>query len=88
MLTKRRLSLALCCALGLMPGRTFAQAGKNDDLAQQVLKAQDTLAKAQVAGDQATMDRLFADGFTHTHSSGGVQEKASFMNDLKLGSLH
>ena len=43
---------------------------------------------AMVKGDAAALDGLLADDLVYTHSSGKVDSKASFLDDIKGGQLH
>lgn len=85
MLIKRLSVLAIVCAMGFVPARSFGQAFKDADREQAVLKAQSELFTAQVQGDMAAMDRLFIEDYTHTHASGLVQSKAEFTKPFKPG---
>jgi hypothetical protein len=69
----------------LMPGRLFAQQARTASMESQVLKAQDDLVKAEISGDEDALNRIFTDGFTHTHSTGWVQEKEGFVKSLLHG---
>ena len=45
------------------------------------------LANAQVKGDTATLNRIWADDFAFTNSSGEVQTKAQRLAEIKSGEL-
>jgi hypothetical protein len=75
----------ICGVLLTMPGRSSAQQARTSSMESQVLKAQDDLAKAEISGDEDVLNRIFTDGFTHTHSTGWVQEKDGFVKSLLHG---
>jgi hypothetical protein len=53
-----------------------------------VLKAQDDLVQAEIRGDRDALNRIFTDGFTHTHSTGMVQGKAGYVKLFDTGSIY
>jgi hypothetical protein len=85
MYIKRLSVLIFACAVGFLPARSFAQGSKDADREQQVLKAEADLIYAQVHADLPAMDRLYADNYTHTHTSGLIQPKADFVDGFKTG---
>ena len=75
----------ICGFLLAIPGRSSAQQARTSSMESQVLKAQDDLVKAEISGDEDALNRIFTDGFTHTHSTGWVQEKEGFVKSLLHG---
>jgi hypothetical protein len=76
---------AFAGVLLIMPGRSFARQSAASNIETEVLKAQDDLVKAEIRGDRDALNRIFTDGFTHTHSTGWVQEKAGFVTSFEPG---
>ena len=52
---------------------------------QAVLDAEDRRYRALVEGDLDTLERMFADELSYTHSSGAVDTKASYLEKLRSG---
>ena len=78
----------IACLLFVLPMRSFGgQTGTANakDPKDAVLKAEHDLAVAEIHLDMAALDRLYADNFTHTHTSGLVQSKTEYVKRLKDG---
>ena len=74
-------------AFGQAPGKVAVGGASTDrDLEQALLKMTEEFTAAEVNGDIATLDRLLAHNFAHTHSTGRVATKAKDIEDLKSGS--
>jgi hypothetical protein len=77
--------LAIACAMAFVAVPSSSQTSKGEEREQQVLKAENELNIAQEHADLAAMDHLYADNYTHTHTTGLVQPKADFINGFKTG---
>jgi uncharacterized protein (TIGR02246 family) len=64
-----------------------AQNSNNKNAEQAIRQLMSELSNAQQKGDTATLDRIWADDFTFTNSSGEVQTKAQRMAEIKSGEL-
>jgi hypothetical protein len=79
---------SVACLLIFLPisslgGQTGAANGMDPKDA--VLKAEHDLAAAEIHLDMAALDRLYANNFTHSHTTGLVQSKPEYMKRLKDG---
>jgi ketosteroid isomerase-like protein len=52
---------------------------------QAVLKLEEEWERALVTSDVAALDRLYGDGLVYTHSSGSVDDKATYLGSIKSG---
>ena len=78
----------IVCLPLVLPLRSFGgqtSAANAKDPKDTVLKAEHDLANAEIHLDWAALDRLYAENFTHTHTTGLVQSKAEYMKRLKDG---
>lgn len=78
----------IACLLLVLPISLFGgQTGATNamDPKDAVLKAEHDLAVAEIHLDMAALDRLYANNFTHSHTTGLVQSKAEYMKRLKDG---
>jgi hypothetical protein len=77
----------LACLPLVLPMRSFGQAGapRSMDAKDAILEAGREIANAKVHQDLATLDRLFEDNYSHTHSSGRIQSKAEYMESIRTG---
>jgi uncharacterized protein (TIGR02246 family) len=55
------------------------------DESQTVKSLSDNVVAAELKGDTAALDKLFADDMTFTHGSGLVETKSVFLDALKTG---
>lgn len=75
------LSLVIACA-----PFALAQAPKsNAKVEQAVIQLEKDWAGALVKADTAALDRLYADSLVYTHSSGSVDDKATYIANIKSG---
>lgn len=65
-------------------GLALAQTNKAE---QEVLKADQEWMEAALKSDVAKLDALFADTIVYTHTSGKVDNKASYLAPLKAGDV-
>jgi Domain of unknown function (DUF4440) len=72
--------------LGFFDAQT--DAANDKDAKGAVLKAEHDLAMAEVQVDMKALESLYAENFTHSHTSGLVQSKADYMKHLKSGRSH
>ncbi len=72
-------SLMLCCLLTC----SFLLAQSPDE--KQVADRLETLRKELVNPDKATLESLAADDLSYGHSTGLLEDKAAFVNDLLTG---
>lgn len=80
MMTSRLTVAALLVAALALPARAHAQSAE-----QAVRQVEDRRIKALVDDDFATLEAIFADDLTYTHSSAAVDTKASYMAALRSG---
>jgi ketosteroid isomerase-like protein len=52
---------------------------------QAVLKLEEEWERALINSDVAALERLYADGLIYTHSSGSVDDKATYIGSIKSG---
>jgi uncharacterized protein (TIGR02246 family) len=72
-----------CVAVCLLAASSaFAQQSAAE---QAILKLEQQWADAVIKADVATLDKLYTDDLTYTHSSGRVDTKASYIDSLKTG---
>ena len=64
--------------------RAAAQAGATE---QSLTQAEKARFAAMHAADTATLDKLLGAELSYTHTSGVVQTKAQFINDVKTGTI-
>ena len=79
---------AMFCPLLVMPSPSFgrqASAVRDKDLENDVLKAEEDLAQAEIHADVSAIDRLSADNYTHTHGDGFVESKTDYISDVRTG---
>ena len=85
---ERFFAFVFACLMLLLPRPSFSQQSdvtNEKNIEQRVLKLNDELIKAEIAMDQATMDRLYTADYTHTHGAGEIESRAGYMNDFKTG---
>ena len=66
---ERFFAFVFACLMLLFPRPSFSQQSNvtnEKNIEQRVLKLNDELIKAEIAMDQATMDRLYTADYTHT----------------------
>ena len=80
MMTSRLTVAALVVAALALPAHAHAQSAE-----QAVRQVEDRRIKALVDDDFATLEAIFADDLTYTHSSAAVDTKASYMAALRSG---
>lgn len=80
MMTSRLTVAALLAAALALPARAHAQSAE-----QAVRQVEDRRIKALVDDDVATLEAIFADDLTYTHSSAAVDTKASYIAALRSG---
>lgn len=80
MMTSRLTVAALLVAALALPARAHAQSAE-----QAVRQVEDRRIKALVDDDVATLEAIFADDLTYTHSSAAVDTKASYIAALRSG---
>src|SRR3954462_9039106 len=73
----------LLIAVGLAPH--FALAG-DTETKDELIKLRKEVAAAEMNGDAAKLDALFADEYTHLHADGRMDSKAEYLNRFKSGS--
>jgi len=79
---KQILLLAVVC-LSLL---TYVQAQKTSDPTEQaILKLEQEWEDALLKSDVAALERLYADGIIYTHSSGAVDNKQTYIGNIKSG---
>jgi hypothetical protein len=71
--------LLLCCLLACAP--VFAQTADEKKVADRL----ETLRKELLAPDRATLEDLAADELSYGHSTGLIEDKAAFIDDLLKG---
>jgi ketosteroid isomerase-like protein len=65
---------------------TPAQAPKsNGKVEQAVIQLEKDWANALMKADTAALDKLYADSLVYTHSSGSVDDKATYIANIKSG---
>ena len=81
---KRSLLLVtlLCVAMPIE-----ARSKARPDSAQEVRALEQKRVSALVAGDVKTLESIFSDDLTYTHSSGKLDTKAQFLEGVKSGAL-
>ena len=88
MSARNALLCGVACLLLVLPMRSIGRqtnAADRKDPKNDVLKAEHDLAMAEIHVDLAALDRLYANNFTHIHSTGLVESKAEYMERLKTG---
>lgn len=88
MLTRGVIFFGICCSLLTVSMCSFGRqtsAVEGKDLKNAVLKAEHDLAVAEIHVDLNALERLYADNYTHSHTTGLVQSKAEYMERLKTG---
>jgi ketosteroid isomerase-like protein len=90
------LLLTISCALVIVPGAVYGEDSANaspraataSDKAseQELIKLRKQIAEAELKGDAATLDRLYADEYTHLHSDGRLDSKAEYLKRFTSGS--
>jgi uncharacterized protein (TIGR02246 family) len=63
----------------------LASSAAYGDDSQAVKSLSDDVVAAELKGDTAALDKLFADDMTFTHGSGVVETKSVFLDALKTG---
>lgn len=82
---------ALFCALAIGAAPSFsADAGKSlpkdAALEQEILKLNAEMGAAECnGGNVATLERLYAPEYTHTHAGALVEKRDDYINDIKTG---
>lgn len=88
-MTKLLLSVLCGCAvLGLVVGSAMAADCAGAISTDDVLKAEDSRYAAQTSNDFDSMQRLFGDDLVYIHSSGVVDDKASYIERQRSNALH
>jgi hypothetical protein len=72
-------SLLLCCLLNC--SSSFAQSADEKEIADRV----ETLRKAMLSPDKTVLEELTAEQLTYGHSTGVIEDKATFVDDLIKG---
>ena len=72
-------SLLVCCIL--ICTSSFAQPADEKEIADRV----ETLRKALLSPDKTTLEELVADELSYGHSTGLIEDKAAFVDDLIKG---
>jgi ketosteroid isomerase-like protein len=73
----------LVCLIVLTGIMTTAMAQTKDETA--VSAAVETLRKAMIDGDKAALQKVTADQLSYGHSSGRVEDKAAFVDNIVTG---
>ena len=73
---------SMTAAVGLCATSAAGEARK-----QEILAAEKARIAALVSDDYAALDRILADDMTYAHSSGVVETKTQFLNELRSGRL-
>jgi uncharacterized protein (TIGR02246 family) len=82
------IAMLMIAASSVTMGQTNGKkASRNGNAEQAIRQLMSELANAQLKGDTATLDRIWADDFTFTNSSGEVQTKAQRLAEIKSGEL-
>ncbi|MEW6211722.1 MAG: nuclear transport factor 2 family protein [Acidobacteriota bacterium] len=82
------IAMLMIAASSITTGQTSGKrASQNGDAEQAIRQLVSELVNAQLKGDTATLDRIWADDFTFTNSSGEVQTKAQRLTEIKSGEL-
>jgi ketosteroid isomerase-like protein len=76
----KKLSFAFIICL-LFAGNTFAQTKDEKEVAVVV----ETMRKAMIGSDKATLTKIAADDLSYGHSSGTIQDKATFVDAIVSG---
>jgi ketosteroid isomerase-like protein len=75
------LSLLIACV-----APALAQAPKsNGKIEQAVIQLEKDWANALMKADTAALDKLYADSLVYTHSNGSVDDKATYIANIKAG---
>jgi ketosteroid isomerase-like protein len=72
--------LTACAPLALAQGPK-----SNAKVEQAVIQLEKDWANALVKADTAALDKLYADSLVYTHSSGAVDDKATYIANIKSG---
>jgi hypothetical protein len=84
-MTTRLMTVALACVLGGSLPAASAQECSGVITADEAGRAEDARYAAQTTNDFAAMGRLFGDDLVYIHSSGVVDDKASFLELMRSG---
>ena len=79
------IAAALCCACLLSAGASAASCDSVN--ADEVRTAEDARYAAQMNDDFAAMDKLFADDLVYIHSSSVVDNKQTYIESMRSGSV-
>lgn len=86
-----RLLLRLCAVylmLGsVIDGMAWAEECAGAITAEEALRAEDARYTAQTTNDFATMERMFAQDLVYIHSSGAVDDKGSYIESMRSGTV-
>ena len=85
---KRISLLTIILAMGLSSVRSYAQdsrSAKGEDQKAQILKTEHDIVNAEINSDQAALNRLLTDSYTHTHVTGIQESKTVFIDGFKTG---
>ena len=63
----------------------FAQEKSSNVVEQSVLKLEQQWEDALLKSDVAALDKIYDDSLTYTHSSGTVDNKATYIGNIKSG---
>jgi hypothetical protein len=64
---------------------SFCAKSQSNNDEQMIFDAVDRLRLAMVSGDELTLNKLTAAGLSYGHSSGKIEDKASFVNSIVSG---
>ena len=81
-------AVLMIAASSVTPGQTNGKKASQSGNAEQAIRQlMSELANAQLKNDTAALDRIWADDFIFTNSSGEVQTKAHRLAEFKSGEL-
>lgn len=82
----KRLSLSILIVLmGAILALAAPQKPRGSAVEQAILRLEQQWQEALLASDTAALDRLYAETIVYTHSNGSVDDKATYIGNIKSG---
>jgi ketosteroid isomerase-like protein len=71
--------------ISIVSGSSASAQGATDSAREAVLRVEQEWQDALVTADVKALDRIYADSMIYTHSNGSVDDKTTYIENLRLG---